>query len=231
LLEPVVERALARDPAARHATAREMEEALLAAVPRLPSSEVGAWARELGRDFLVGRNALLAHEEVSWRRRHGNLESGTRIIVGPREASVVPGVASPITAESVVTIASERQGPVPERMPAAPPGRRLPPWFWAGLLSLACLGVGTVLVVDHLLSPVPPVPEAAAAAAPQDDPSASTATERAPPPSAEPARVVVPRVTLPRLRSVAAPRRSADPSASPSASAAPGETDALRGTR
>ncbi len=129
-LEPIVARALEREPEARFATAAEMESALLAAVPRVAANAVGAWVAELGKDFLVGRNALLAHEEVSWRRQHGGIESGTRKVA----QDVAHGDAhdhdierpGPADVSSSVPRQHARIQPT-EPAPSRPAGSRSPP--------------------------------------------------------------------------------------------------------
>jgi serine/threonine-protein kinase len=210
-LEPLIDRALAREPTDRFATAAGMEEALLEAVPRLSAAEVGAWTRELGKDFLVGRNALLAHEEVSWRRRHGNLESGTRIIVG--QPAELPAVQA-----DVITVASDAGGascasgalPVVEL-----PRRRPPPWFWGGLLLLGATCVSSVFAIDRHVSQALPgaTPSALSPAVLPESPvlpSAEASQVVPQTPSVEPIRILVPRAALTRGRAVApaAPRRT-----------------------
>ncbi len=67
-LQLVVDRGLAMDPLQRWATAVDMEAALVATVTPAPSSEVATWVKSVGKEFLDGRDKIIAAEEASWRR-------------------------------------------------------------------------------------------------------------------------------------------------------------------
>lgn len=75
-IEPVIRKALDTNPRRRWETAAEMEEALAAAVPLAPHSDVAAWLRAVGKEFLEERERLIAEEEVSWRRNSQTLARG-----------------------------------------------------------------------------------------------------------------------------------------------------------
>jgi len=62
-LDAVVMRALARDPAARYATAREMADDLVRVVPPALATEVGAWVEDTAKQVLDQRSAQLADIE------------------------------------------------------------------------------------------------------------------------------------------------------------------------
>jgi serine/threonine-protein kinase len=62
-LDPIVLRALARDPARRYSTAREMVRAIETAVPVARTSEIGAWVQDMARDALSGRARMVAKIE------------------------------------------------------------------------------------------------------------------------------------------------------------------------
>ena len=66
-LDPIVSKGLAVDMATRYATAAAFEEAL-APIGGASLAEVATWAKSIGKDFLEGRDKILAQEEVSWRR-------------------------------------------------------------------------------------------------------------------------------------------------------------------
>ena len=66
-LDPVVMKALNRVPEERFATAAEMLGALSRVATAAHASDVAAWLRRNGADFLTERNRLLASEESSWR--------------------------------------------------------------------------------------------------------------------------------------------------------------------
>jgi serine/threonine protein kinase len=62
-LDPIVLRALARDPAQRYATAREMVRAIETAVSVARTSDIGAWVQDMARDALSGRARMVAKIE------------------------------------------------------------------------------------------------------------------------------------------------------------------------
>ena len=68
VLEPIIQKGLAVRLEDRWQTAAEMEEALTEALPPASAQDVGAWLRALGKDFLEGRDKMIAAEEASWRR-------------------------------------------------------------------------------------------------------------------------------------------------------------------
>ncbi|MBV8762974.1 MAG: serine/threonine protein kinase [Deltaproteobacteria bacterium] len=67
-LEPIIQKGLAVRVEDRWKSAAEMEEALAEALPPASAQDVGAWLRALGKDFLEGRDKMIAAEEASWRR-------------------------------------------------------------------------------------------------------------------------------------------------------------------
>ena len=67
-LEPIIRKALDVNHRRRWATAADMEEAIAAAVPLASATDVSAWLRAVGKDFLDGRDRMIAEEEASWRR-------------------------------------------------------------------------------------------------------------------------------------------------------------------
>ena len=67
-VEPVISKALSVEEHDRYATAAAMETALSDAITPAQPTEVAAWLKSLGREFLEGRERVLAEEEASWRR-------------------------------------------------------------------------------------------------------------------------------------------------------------------
>ena len=63
LLQPILRKALARDPAARYATAREMALALADAVPPASSIEIGDWVEQRAHEILADRARALSDVE------------------------------------------------------------------------------------------------------------------------------------------------------------------------
>jgi eukaryotic-like serine/threonine-protein kinase len=71
-LDPVLQKAFARDLAVRYATAAELEHALLAAVAPATLAAVAAWLSSLAQDMLDQTDQLIAAEEASWRKAMGS---------------------------------------------------------------------------------------------------------------------------------------------------------------
>ena len=67
-LEPVIQRGLATQASDRWHSAEELAAELAAAVTPASSTDVAAWLKSLGKDFLSGRDRVIAAEEASWRR-------------------------------------------------------------------------------------------------------------------------------------------------------------------
>jgi serine/threonine-protein kinase len=103
-LDPIVSRGLAVDLSKRWPTAAEMERALLEAVPPAPPSEVAAWVKSLGKEFLDGRDKVIAAEEQSWRRAVGS--SPGRHTQGPLRLATVPGTVRTGTKHPAATRSS-----------------------------------------------------------------------------------------------------------------------------
>ncbi len=173
-LDEVVLRALARDPAARYATAREMARALEQAMPPASSVEVSAWVESRAGSRLAARAELVARVESR--------------IAALREDEVTLTASDPraaVTEDEVV--AAE----------AAPPVRVVDRRLVAllGLLALATALVVVAFVVSlqsdgpRAAAATEPPPEPTAAASPSAPTSAELAVSPAPvdvpdPPSA-----------------------------------------------
>ncbi|MEO6773801.1 MAG: protein kinase [Kofleriaceae bacterium] len=67
-IEPIIQRGLAVEISKRWPTAAAMEAALATAVQPASSTGVAGWLKTLGREFLSGRDRVIALEEASWRR-------------------------------------------------------------------------------------------------------------------------------------------------------------------
>ncbi|MEO8549335.1 MAG: serine/threonine-protein kinase [Kofleriaceae bacterium] len=68
MLEPIIQRGLSVDMSKRWTTAAEMEAALASAVQPATTTGVAGWLKTLGKEFLSGRDRVIALEEASWRR-------------------------------------------------------------------------------------------------------------------------------------------------------------------
>jgi serine/threonine protein kinase len=67
-VEPIIKKGLAIDQKQRWMTAADMEAALIKAVTPATSTDVAVWVKALGKEFLEGRDKVIAAEEASWRK-------------------------------------------------------------------------------------------------------------------------------------------------------------------
>ncbi len=74
LLEPIIMRAMATQHEARYGTAAEMAAALAEVAPNAPATEVAAWVKAAGAQYLERRQKMLATNEESF-RAHRTSES------------------------------------------------------------------------------------------------------------------------------------------------------------
>jgi len=228
LVEPIVSKGLAVALDQRYASAADMERELTRAVSPASTSEVAAWVRALGKDFIEDRDKIIAAEEASWRRTHANL--GT--MPGNRRLTVPP-VDSRESADDLALPVDTRPSshdlslaiPVPPPAPAPMFTLKIDQKVIVGVLAtlVVLLGVGVVFAMQS-------GPHPAAAATPMAAPRPAPATGPiAPSPAAvspAPAQPV-PAVTRPprgvaEPRAVAEPRGVAEPAAvAPARRAAP----------
>lgn len=143
-LDPIVQRGLSTDAESRFQTAAEMEHAITKVVPPASASEIAAWLKSIGKDFLEGRDKIIAAEEASWRKLAQPATSSRRL-------TPVPGsLARPSTISTVNTHVTMPQAPGQGR------GGRMIIAVLGALVLL--LGVGVVFAVqasDHLPPPQP----------------------------------------------------------------------------
>jgi len=119
-LAPIVAKGLARDLEHRWATAAEMAGELAEIVTPATSSDVADWLRAVGKEFLDGRDKLIAAEEASYRRSAlGTQVSSTRLptvasrstqptspTVQRRKIRIVAGAVIACIALALVTVAA-----------------------------------------------------------------------------------------------------------------------------
>jgi serine/threonine-protein kinase len=147
-IDPIVQKGLSVDAEQRFATAGEMEAALNKACPPASASEIAAWVKKLGKDFLEGRDKIIAAEEASWRKSQPQ---------GSRRLTPVPG-----SLQRSNTLSTNR-GSVSTvnthvTMPQAPSegrGLRMIIGVLGALVLL--LGVGVVFAVQASDDPPPPL--------------------------------------------------------------------------
>jgi tRNA A-37 threonylcarbamoyl transferase component Bud32 len=97
-LEPIIRKALDVNHRRRWATAADMEEAIAQTVPLASSTDVAAWLRAVGKDFLEARETMIAEEEASWRHTLAMTEQAVKL---PTEG--VPVVVPPQPSTGVAT--------------------------------------------------------------------------------------------------------------------------------
>jgi serine/threonine-protein kinase len=234
-LDAVVMRALARDPAARFATAREMADALVRAVPPALATDVGAWVEDAARQVLDERSARLS-----------DIESQSSQPVQPVAASLPPALppplpysrpvpapplASGVSQPSSIAIETQQGGAAPAQR-----GKRTLVWLVAGGVAVAAGGIalGFALrtgapsqhgaappaAVSNVPAARPPPPASVAAVPASASASSSTiapiveAPSSVPAPSAAPIAVPVPASPAPVVtaaRPTVAPARPSKP--------------------
>ncbi len=208
-LDPLVSRGLSLAPEDRWPDARQMADALLAAIPAATPAEVSRWVKRLGKAYLEGREKIMVSEESTWRQR-------ASAAAGPPEPepggtlrpSALPVVERRRSFEHALVAALLVIGALLAgvlvillRRPAVPASAAAPP---------APSAVETVAMV-----PLPRPPEAPPPPPPQSAPSASAPTS-APPPA--PPRVFVPRgptLVPPAPRVASSPPPTAAPDCNP----------------
>lgn len=154
-LDPVLRRALARDPNERFESAREMCVALEALVPRAPAREVGRFVRRVAKEALAERQRMLEEMEVA-----------PTFVTAPPSAPPPHSVTPP---------------PTPSAPPREAPSRR---GRIATAVVLGALLVGTVAYASRSLGrasatdpPITPASTTATNAAPPPATSTANPTE------------------------------------------------------
>jgi len=173
-IEPIVAKGLNVELDKRYKAANEMEKELTKAVPPASTSEVAAWVRALGKDFIEGRDKLIAAEEQSWRRTHANIAT-----MPGRRLTPLPGeLRRPQTLDGHGSIVSAPQ-------PTRGGGKAIIAVLGA---LVVLLGIGVVFAMQSGGDRPQPT---AAPTEPAHTPTA-TSVEPPPPAAAEPAPVIAP---------------------------------------
>jgi len=176
-LDAIVTKGLAVDLAKRWPTAAEMERALLEAVPAAPPSEVAAWVKSVGKEFLDGRDKVIAAEEQSWRRAAGSSPGRLTPVPGSLRVATVPGTVRTDTKRPAAPVQASRWKAIV---------------FVLGALVLL-LGGGLVLAMRGSgSSEKQPAPAAAPVAETPPEPAPAAAPPAAPAPPPPAAAVVEP---------------------------------------
>ncbi len=211
-LEPIVNRALASDPARRYATGAEMLEALLAVCRPAPAAKVAEWVKTAGAEHLASRRAALAASEEA-ARSHSRIIAARALDPSEAETLVVarppaegrlltpPPVAASIAPPAPPTPSDASDEPISFRPTLLE--RLMPIVPWVGIaMSLLFIGILAGISAE---SSAPPPPAAAAAPPPAPVPPPPPASSPAPSESAAPAAPTpvehpMPRPSAPRRR-------------------------------
>jgi serine/threonine-protein kinase len=178
-LEPIIKKGLATEATERWLTAADMEAALATAVPPASPTGVAAWLKALGKQFLEGRDKVIAEEEASWRRTSSSV---------PRRLTPLPGSiqAVRLPSEPGVEISVEtKPGVTPETpRPPAPTAKKLGTIIAALGVLVVLLSITFIVFLVHDSSSTP-VPKPVADETPTLPASAPATTRTpAPPPAA-----------------------------------------------
>jgi serine/threonine-protein kinase len=217
-LDELVLRGLARNPADRFATAREMGRALEKCMPLAPTSEVGEYVEALAATTLAQRAARMAEIESSSTSRpsRSGLPAAPTSSASSVVSVAVPGEVSSSRAtvkervESLAPTAPSRPNP---GAPAFSPGdARAPLPGRSGVLRrvvVASIAVAGALLFAAIGAALRSQPETRAAAAVHETVAAPPPLEKAAP-SAE-----IPTLAPPPVEAVAASASSAEPNPAP----------------
>jgi len=162
-LEPIVQKGLARDAANRYASAAEMADDVAAVVPPATSSDVADWLRAIGKEFLDGRDKVIAEEEASYRR--SALGLGTSV-------STQPSVRLP-------TVASQLSSPTRQRNK-----KRVVAGAVIGVMAVIIATVAVLHTTNEPAKAAVATPPPAASPAPAAAPVAAQPIAPTPPPTA-----------------------------------------------
>ena len=179
-LEPIIKRGLSTDAKDRWQTAADMEAALATAVPPASPTGVAAWLKALGKQFLEGRDKVIAEEEASWRRTSSSVPR--RLTPVPGELKAVrlpsePGMEIRVETTPGVGVTPEADAP----RPPAPAGNRKLATIIAALgVLVVALSIAFIVFIVHDSSTSAPAPKPLAV-------ESATAPTSAPAPAHTPA--------------------------------------------
>jgi serine/threonine-protein kinase len=235
-LEPIIQRGLATEVERRWRSAADMEAALATAVPPASTTGVAAWLKALGKEFLDGRDRMIALEEASWRRNNTQHSVARRLPTAPPQVvapqPMPPPPSAPPAPPPLDT--SPGIGPAP-RLPALAGARRRIA-IAASAAVVFGLVIGLVVTMKRSSSAEPQAaPERPTAMAPRPapapvpDPVPVPVPDLAPDPAPDPAPLAVAAAPAPppaiATRAAATPRaravRTAPPPTPPVRRAAP----------
>jgi serine/threonine-protein kinase len=165
-IDPIVMRALERDPEKRFATARDMAQAIEEAVPTASPAEIGEWVESVAAAMLTKRSELVAEVERT-SAADAPMGASLRVSVPPRSGDEITK-QSGVSSVSVSSAASASEYPL----------RSKRPYVVVALLALLLLvGIGFFALRT---SPKPEAP----ATAPNPLPSLEIKPSASAPPSA-----------------------------------------------
>ncbi|AKU97481.1 serine/threonine protein kinase [Labilithrix luteola] len=202
-IDSLLRKALARAPAERFSTAREMALALEETLGVASPTEVSAWLDKAARDSLAARSAVLAE-----------VESSSTPVPEPQASPSPPPKALPerVTSERVVE-ATERRAPPAEAVLDAP---RPPPMARSGFRVAMTMSVGIVIgvlaAIFALRSHASAKSQAATSSTPTVPSSSPSVTVQASPVASASTDVpAAPSVSASSASSAPSPRASAPP--------------------
>jgi serine/threonine-protein kinase len=185
-LEPLVSKGLAFAMTDRFTSAAEMQDALLKIAPAATPLEVSKWVKQLGKEYLEGREKVIATEESSFRRQRAALPDAPITELMERStAGTAPGLTSQPSRTSTA-LQTSMVAPLPE------PARGRSQWAMFGALLLIGGLLGAILLV-LMRSPAEAAAVASATMSTTSTPLSEVLAPTPPPPS--PPAVAAPIVT------------------------------------
>jgi serine/threonine-protein kinase len=145
-LEPLVAKGLSFAMEDRFGSAAEMQDALLKVAPAATPVEVSKWVKQLGKEYLEGREKVIVSEESSWRRQRAALPGTDRETINEltEGSSAGSGVGIGIASQPSAT-ATALQTSLVARISAPPRPRSQ----WAVVSALLVVGglLGAILLL------------------------------------------------------------------------------------
>ncbi len=143
-LDPLVAKGLSFAMADRFTSAAEMQDALLKVAPPATPVEVSKWVKQLGKEYLEGREKVIVSEESSWRRQRSALAGAAGPPVEESTEGSTSGSAVGLASQPSATATALQTSLV---APIAVPPRPRSQWAVVGALLVIGGLLGAILLL------------------------------------------------------------------------------------